>query len=246
MQNDENLRNIFTKFSHEFLELRDQHLSYHASFVELFNNIRIFIDEFNDDYLDYEPWLIFNAWLDHTFDSNAKYFNFFRAWQVFHWEPDPATVYKNVFDEKYRTLSDVYLKNNYEFLSTEQRFILKNRELQKIDIYKIVGIHNDYLILQGQIAQTKVMVYAPALTPSARVGEYIFAIIMIINNFNSSMVGYSQIFPQSCRDVVNDFCSFVERSKHHMPYNFRHIESDYFNLFYDIRKAYDRPSLSTK
>jgi hypothetical protein len=197
-----------------------------------------FVKSFNDDYLDTESWFVFHAWLDVHPTSDSPYYSLFQAWQLFHWNPDPSTVQPKLFNKKVKTLASAFIKVHHDQLNDEQVQMLERAQKQQLDIYEITSLNQHYLTLYGIISQTKIVVYHPNLSTKARVGEYIFASTLPVNQMQHVFLGVSQFFPREAKVRISEFSRFLSRCKPDIIRDFKNFESDIFNLFYDLNQEF--------
>lgn len=201
---------------------------------DLLNKMTSFVLTLDDDYLNVEPWFIFHAWLDYRFEPFAKCHNIFRAWQLFHWLPDPTTVREHIFDTETNTIAAAYLKSNSKSLTAEEIRLLKQAQTEQLDLYEVIAAKDSQLILFGLINRRKIHAYHPTLGERASAGEYLLASAVLAHEETHILLGASDLLPIDSMPQVREFCDFIDRCDPSTPRVFKSFESDVFNLFYDL------------
>lgn len=201
---------------------------------ELLSRVASYVQTLNDDYLNIEPWFIFHAWLDYRFEPFAKCHNIFRAWQLFHWTPDPSTVKDPVFGDAVRTIVAAFTKSNQGRLNADELEILKRASQEQLDLYEVVAVKETQIILFGLISRRKIHVYHPTLGGHTTPGEFLLASAIVAQDDTYILLGVSDPLPKEAAPDVNEFCDFIDRCDPSTPRTFKSFESDVFNLFYDL------------
>lgn len=201
---------------------------------EALESLEQFVCEHNDDYLDFEAWTVFHVWLESRPKKTAPYYSLFRAWQFFHWKPTPGTV-SLPLDENCRTIAEAYLKLNAENLEVSHNEILRRAVASSPDIYELGMFNGDYVSAYAVIAQKRVLIYQPNLAKTARMGDFLVAHSVPFENEILVLIGDSGVFSRTAQPLVQRFSLLVKRIGADQN-TFEDLESDFFNLLYDLLK----------
>ncbi len=194
-----------------------------------------FVSELNDEYIDVEAWAVFHVWLDGRPKKNAPYFSAFRAWQLFHWLPAPGTVPLPI-DETCKTIAEAYLKLQSANLEKSHVEIIKKAVLHSPDIYELCAFDGDQVTAIGLISRQKITIFQPGLSRAGKSGDYLMAHAIPAADGCHILLGASNVICRTAKPLVQIFCSLAEKVDNSKPGAFEMIQSDFFNLFYDLVK----------
>lgn len=194
-----------------------------------------FVDALNDEYIDIEAWSIFHVWLDGRPQKDVPYYPAFRMWQLFHWQPAAETVPLPI-DRKCKTIAEAYLKLKGESLPPEHAKILKSAVKNHPDIYEVCMFNGDLVSALGCINQKKIIIYAPELSRKGKSGDYLMAQAIPATKECFILLGASHFLSRRSKPLVQQFCDLAQRCEKSGP-AFESLQSDFFNLFYDLVKS---------
>ncbi len=197
-----------------------------------------------DDYLISEPWFIFRAWLDLTLDPSSPYLDIFHSWRTFSWRPDPETVSSISLSQTVPTIGAAYLRDMADRLTAKEQNLLTRVLDQDFDLFEICSkTFGGYLVVRSLLGNQHITVYCPALTRHSRTGDFVFGHILAYDEKKSVFISRSPRFSKTKNSRLEDFKTFILRRSKGLPVSFRDLESDLFNLIYDLVPCLDERSL---
>jgi hypothetical protein len=192
-----------------------------------------YVAALNDEYIDVEAWSVFHVWLDGRPEKNAPYFSAFRAWQLFHWRPATGTIPLPI-DDQCKTIAEAYLKLKAERLDTKYIDVLKKGVKYSPDIYEVCMFDGDLVTAIGSISGKKITIYQPGLSRMGKSGDYLMAHAIPVSDDCSILLGASDFISRKAKPLVRKFCELAQRCDNSSPGAFEDLQSDFFNLFYDL------------
>lgn len=198
---------------------------------ELLKKLDYFLASQEDDYINIEAWSIFHVWQDRHLNIHAPYFSFFRAWQLFHWHPEPSTLALPL-DESCHTIAEAYLRLNQISTEHEKNFV-RSAVNTLPDIFEISSFDGPIVFATGIISKKKIRIYQPGLSKSIRSSDYLVGQSIPVDNGVHILLGSSPPIDRKAKILIADFRNFIE-SCDSTSVQFNIIESDFFNLFYDL------------
>ncbi len=194
-----------------------------------------FVATLNDEYIDVEAWSVFHVWLDGRPEKNAPYFSAFRAWQLFHWQPAKGTVPLPI-DDNCKTIVEAYLKIMGSKLGPRQIDILSKGVAHSPDIYEVCMFDADQVTAVGLISRKKITIYQPGFSKAGKSGDYLMAHAIPACDQCHILLGASHFISRKAKPLVQQFCALAEKVDNSQPGAFESLQSDFFNLFYDLIK----------
>lgn len=192
-----------------------------------------FVASLNDEYIDVEAWSVFHVWLDGRPEKNAPYFSAFRSWQLFHWQPAPETVPLPI-GANCKTLAEAYLKLHGDKLDSKHSEILKCGIKHSPDIYEVAMFNGDFISAIGSISGKKIVIYQPGASTQGKSGDFLMAHAIPASSDCHILLGASNFISRKAKPLVQKFCDLAKQCDNSSPDAFELIQSDLFNLFYDL------------
>lgn len=190
----------------------------------------------NDDYLFFEPWSIFHVWQDNKVNRDVIYFDLFRYWQFFHWHPDPSTVGLPL-NENCKTIAEAFLKLHKSELNKEEVAMVKSIVQHPLELFEVSSFDGPLTFVNGLMSRRTIGVYYPGLGKKVRSTDYLLAQILPLGKHLYLIIACSPTIDRRAKHLVGDFQELINSSP--TSVQFELIQSDLFNLFYDLLKNQD-------
>lgn len=191
-----------------------------------------FVTSLHDDYVNVEAWSVFHVWQDREFNPSVPYFSVFRAWQMFKWEPEPGTLALPL-DGHCKTIAEAFLKLRKSELDSEQVSLIERSVRTCPDFFEVQTYEDESVVAMGILNKRQVRIFHPGLNSKTKSGEYIMAHSADAGDGFLILLGTSQAIPRSKKFAIQQFGRLLN-GNFKQPFEFENIQSDFFNLFYDL------------
>ena len=137
-------------------------------------------------------------------------------------------------DDNCKTIAEAYLKLRGSTLSSAEIKVIRNGVKYSPDIYEVCSFNGDQVIAVGSISKQKISIFQPGLSKQGKSGDFLMAHAIPATLDHHILLGSSNFITRKAKPLVQKFCSLAERCDNSRPGAFETLQSDFFNLFYDL------------
>lgn len=186
-------------------------------------------ENFSKDHIN-QAWACFCVWEEDQVDDSHADIGLFWCWYLLHWKP-----YCLGSDKESLTVLEVYKKEKAASLSPEDLQILDSMAKALPDIYRVIAVKSDGVLLKRLLTEEKLQVsLSHNRCDHLKEGVFIFGMVVENKTFGHHMLtrGCKPLQKEQLDSFVSELSS-IENLDYKSDYNL--IQSEYLELYYDMK-----------